>query len=172
LEASDEEGHEGMADNGSGERRSGGDGRTLTAVAERVAIVETRLDGLKEDTVTIRRSMHEMASQAQHVIAGLHALQQADAAAAARHEAAQADRRRLEEAMEAHRRDALAIQAENVAAAAAIRVEFVAIHDKFQGRINDIVWWLIRGLVAIMIGLFAIMGYLLTKGLPWEHLAK
>ena len=147
----------------------GADRRTLTAVAERVAVVETRLDALKDDTTTIRRNIHESANQTQHVIASLHALQQADTLAIARHETATADRRRLEEAMEAHRRDSLAMQQENKIAAAAVHAELAISNTKLHERIDYLMWRLMGALAAIITAEMAAMGYLMTKGLPWEH---
>lgn len=49
-----------MPDAGEYERVPSEGSRTLVAVSERVAVVETKIGGLKEDTVTIRAHIHEI----------------------------------------------------------------------------------------------------------------
>lgn len=56
-------------------RHNPGDSRTVIALAERVAVVETQQHALKEDTTAIRRSMHEFSNQLQIFVGGLAALQ-------------------------------------------------------------------------------------------------
>ncbi len=57
MASSEDKEHEQMAENGHGERRAHpGDSRTIVALSERVAIIETQQHALKEDTGTIRRN--------------------------------------------------------------------------------------------------------------------
>jgi len=44
-------------------------GRTVVALAERLAVVETKVDGLKEDSVVIRATHHEINNRMQEFVA-------------------------------------------------------------------------------------------------------
>jgi hypothetical protein len=61
--------HEGMAENGNGERRPHGDSRTIVALAENVAELRNEMVHLKRDTEVIRAKGHDIDQRMQESIA-------------------------------------------------------------------------------------------------------
>ncbi len=60
---------EGETIDGNGMGHARGDSRTMVALAERVAVVETKIGALKEDTAVIRSTQHDTHNRMQEFVA-------------------------------------------------------------------------------------------------------
>jgi len=90
----------------------------------------------------------------------------AEATATARYDAAESHRRAVEEALAVHRNETVVMHTENKAEISNLQNAISKVHS----RIDGIIWKIVSWQAAVMIIGLGIMGWILSNGLPWDHM--